>query len=132
MRPCPVVSPYPTSENNTEELEKKHPSLFPACAVTRSMRKGHGTSNNGAPGTELPADVPGFESDIFNERFSLRDFFEGSMVQPFQETEGVLSNSESPITRDKLIDEQRQDTGLKTLIISLMNQNWKSILIDFT
>lgn len=61
MRPSPVVSPHPTSENNTEELEKEHPSLFPACAVTRNKTKGRAISND-VPDKKLPMDVPGFES----------------------------------------------------------------------
>ena len=116
MRPCPVVSPYPTSENNTEDLEKKHPSLFPACAVTRSMSKELSTID-GAPGP----DMLGALSD--NEVFSLRDFFKGSMVQQFKVTEGILSDRESPITRSKLIEEQRQDNGLRRYFENLVSES---------
>nr|XP_027239506.1 uncharacterized protein LOC113830497 [Penaeus vannamei] len=37
--PCPVVSPCPTEENNTVDLEREYPDLFPACAVTRSASR---------------------------------------------------------------------------------------------
>lgn len=111
MRPCPVVSPHSTSQNNTEELEKEHPSLFPAYAVIRSKSKGRAISN-GVPDTELPVDVPDSESEVFKKGFSIRDF---SVGREFQETGGILSTSESPITRSKLIEDQRLDVELKGL-----------------
>nr|XP_027239509.1 uncharacterized protein LOC113830500 [Penaeus vannamei] len=44
--PCPVVSPCPTEENNTVDLEREYPDLFPACAVTRSASRIISASDN--------------------------------------------------------------------------------------
>jgi len=37
--PCPVVSLFPAKENNTVDLEREYPDLFPACAVTHSASR---------------------------------------------------------------------------------------------
>lgn len=55
---------------------------------------------------------------VSKEGFSLRDFFEGSVGREFQETEGILSTSESPITRSKLIEDQWLDIELKVVRVS--------------
>nr|XP_027239380.1 uncharacterized protein LOC113830364 [Penaeus vannamei] len=53
--PCPVVSPCPTEENNTVDLEREYPDLFPACAVTRSAsRRSSPPTKALTAGTALP------------------------------------------------------------------------------
>lgn len=73
-------------------------------------------------------DVPDFESEVFKEGFSLKDFFEGSMGQEFQETEGILSASELPMPRSELIEEQRLDAELKGLFDDLVDI---SVLLEY-
>ncbi|KAJ8364842.1 hypothetical protein SKAU_G00136730 [Synaphobranchus kaupii] len=36
-----VVTPKPTSSGELDDLAKRYPSVFPACAITRAMAKKH-------------------------------------------------------------------------------------------
>ena len=45
--PDPIVTSSPSPSNNTEQLEKEYPHLFPSCVVTRSMAAQQSTPNNG-------------------------------------------------------------------------------------
>ncbi|KAG7166431.1 Transposon Ty3-G Gag-Pol polyprotein-like 1, partial [Homarus americanus] len=60
--PDPIVSPTPSLDNITEQLEKQYPNLFPVCAVTRSMSahdvaSDHAVSNPISDSNDTNADV---------------------------------------------------------------------------
>lgn len=116
IRQCPEISPEHTSDSNTKTLEPEHPSLFPACAITRNRSARNSTLENEA---SLPLNAP--ETNGSLSELSLKDFFNDSVGQGFQEKEGLLSNDKSPITREKLIEEQKQDGRLKRLFNSLVD-----------
>ncbi len=77
MRPYPVVSHHPTGENSTKELELEYLSLFPACAVTRSMSYQNSTSKSDTSASSSALD----SEDNFPGEFSLKDFFDNSLIQ---------------------------------------------------
>ncbi|XP_037802170.1 uncharacterized protein LOC119596887 isoform X2 [Penaeus monodon] len=74
--PCPVVSLFPAKENNTVDLEREYPDLFPACAVTRSAsRRTSPPIEALTTGTTLSDESP---CDVITEEFTLADFFDSS------------------------------------------------------
>lgn len=94
MRPCPLVSHHPSSENNNTELEAEYPSLFPACVVTRSV------SIRCRAGKHLEASAPvnvPYPEAISTKEISLR--LSNPVGQEFRETERIFSNKECPIIR---------------------------------
>ncbi|XP_047476425.1 uncharacterized protein LOC125030432 [Penaeus chinensis] len=112
--PCPVVSPSPTKENNTVDLEREYPDLFPACAVTRSASRmtSHPTKAL-TPGSTLTEESP---SEVITYDFTLADFFNSSakvLSQPASDNPDIVNFKGTPITKEKLIDEQHNDPEFK-------------------
>ena len=118
--PCPVVSPIPTRENNTTELESRYPSLFPACVVTRSMSKKEPDEIEVTPGTIKPEST---SDDIITEDFSLKDFFDDSKSPKLSQNDEIVSNQGLPITRDKLIATQLDDPDLRVLFDNAVDES---------
>ncbi|XP_063600010.1 uncharacterized protein LOC134776228 [Penaeus indicus] len=115
MWPCPVVLPSPTKENNTVDLEREYPDLFPACAVTRSAsRRASHPIKAVTPGNTLTEESP---SEVITEEFTLADFFNSSakvLSQPASDHPDIVNFKATPITKEKLIEEQHNDPDLKT------------------
>jgi len=113
--PCPVVSPCPTEENNTVDLEREYPDLFPACAVTRSAsRRSSPPTKALTAGTALPKESL---NDIFTEDFTLADFFKSSDKDSnisASDNSNIVNFKDMPVTREKLIEEQYKDPELQT------------------
>jgi len=112
--PCPVVSPCPTEENTTVDLEREYPDLFPACAAicSASRRSSPPPSKAHTPGTALPDESP---SDIFTEEFTLADFFNSSAkVLSKSESDSDLKNFKgTPVTKGKIIKDERKGPDLQ-------------------
>ncbi|XP_069980180.1 uncharacterized protein [Penaeus vannamei] len=113
--PCPVVPPCPTEENNTVDLEREYPDLFPACAVTRSAsRRSSPPTKALTAGTALPKESL---NDIFTEDFTLADFFKSSDKDSnisASDNSNIVNFKDMPVTREKLIEEQYKDPELQT------------------
>ena len=111
MWPCPVVTPCPVADNNTQELEQEYPNLFPACAVTRSM-------------TEAAANNTDSDSQDVLTDVSLRDFFDSVCKTTVQaNSDGIIPLKGKPITRDHLISEQRGDSDLQKYFQDLVEES---------
>ncbi|XP_069975925.1 uncharacterized protein [Penaeus vannamei] len=112
--PCPVVSPCPTEENTTVDLEREYPDLSPACAAicSASRRSSPPPSKAHTPGTALPDESP---SDIFTEEFTLADFFNSSAkVLSKSESDSDIKNfKDTPVTKGKIIKDERKGPDLQ-------------------
>ena len=113
LLPCPVVTTSPLRENNTQDLEESFPTLFPACAVTRSKSRANLNSDNEATAGDC----------------ILKDLFEPSPdVTPEKVRLGksdpiVIGLQGPPITKEKLIAEQRADPELKKFYDLLVDKS---------
>ncbi|XP_037797715.1 uncharacterized protein LOC119592892 [Penaeus monodon] len=112
--PCPVVSLFPAKENNTVDLEREYPDLFPACAVTRSAsRRTSPPIEALTTGTTLSDESP---CDVITEEFTLADFFDSSAKVSSKctsDNSDIVNFKGTPVTKEKLIEEQTKDPDLK-------------------
>lgn len=99
--PAPVVNSVPLETNNTQELEEQFPTLFPTCAVTRSM-------------TKLPERGNSPERlDLISDNHTDNDFSLGLL---FDDDRQVVKEVNRIITDiDTLKESQRKDPGLVSL-----------------
>ncbi|XP_037803376.1 uncharacterized protein LOC119597807 [Penaeus monodon] len=112
--PCPVVFLFPAKENNTVDLEREYPDLFPACAVTRSAsRRTSPPIEALTTGTTLSDESP---CDVITEEFTLADFFDSSAKVSSKctsDNSDIVNFKGTPVTKEKLIEEQTKDPDLK-------------------
>ncbi|XP_076055291.1 uncharacterized protein LOC143033689 [Oratosquilla oratoria] len=122
-----MVSSCPSVENNTSQIEKNLPGLFPACAVTRSMsQRESAESSEPVSGRvdDVDPSLPCEESEVDSSQvdlpdIGLREFFEdpsptGKTKSSSDEDSvtALASFSSSPVTRSKLIQLQAEDPEL--------------------
>ena len=115
--PYPIIPAVPLLENNTQELEQNHPDLFPSCAITRSMSKAvSDASENEEKSDPFLPDSSESLYDVLTEEFTLKDFFDHATVNtPIMNSHSdVVTFNNTPITREKLIQEQACDSELET------------------
>ena len=94
--PDPIITPFPSTNNNTKELEDEYPHLFPSCVVTRGMST---QNDNASPCSN--------ESDD-NADLDLTNLFPEN--DQSQESPEEISNL--PIDVDTLKEAQVQDPEL--------------------
>ncbi|XP_069981706.1 uncharacterized protein [Penaeus vannamei] len=127
---CPVVSPCPTEENNAVDLEREYPNLFPACAVTRSAsRRSSPLTKALTFSTALPKESL---IDIFTKDFTLADFFKSSDKDSdisASDNSNIVNFKDTPVTREKLIEEQYKDPELQTFYDRLTDTNDTSKIV---
>lgn len=115
----PIVSEKPIMINDTFDLEMKHPSLFPTCAVTRSMSQKVLDGQTPAEGTEDP---PEYETE------SRASDFVGEVSHLFDDASGKFSTtqidfSSTPITRERLASEQTTDPSCKLFLAQCLEDD---------
>ncbi|KAK4299575.1 hypothetical protein Pmani_028150 [Petrolisthes manimaculis] len=107
--PNPVVCPVPTKDNNnTTEIKKEYPELFPSSVVTRSLVKANGDTN----------DTTISNSSSVSEE--LQDFGINGLFSPERNLgpsgsksgEQIEDNivSKVPVTRDELVKTPKLDS----------------------
>ncbi|XP_076035999.1 uncharacterized protein LOC143021962 [Oratosquilla oratoria] len=129
--PNVMVSSRPTAENNTTQLEKDIPGLFPACAVTRSMSQQTDVPSNesgegGGIDVISPLSCEKSEEDpiqVDPPDLGLGEFFEDSSPtgKPKSNTDEnsvttLTSFGSSPVTRSKLVQLQAEDPELASFL----------------
>ena len=109
--PDPVLSACPTEDNNTLELEAKHPGLFPACAVTRSMNRS----------TENLEPKPS-QGHVITEGETLTELFTEEIGQDSPTAEIIATPGSDVITRERILVEQGQDPFLQKLLAEAVTE----------
>ncbi|XP_076036537.1 uncharacterized protein LOC143022279 [Oratosquilla oratoria] len=127
MLPNAMVSSRPSVVNNTSQLEKDIPGLFPACAVTRSMSQREGAESSELVSgrvDDVDPSLPCEESEVDSSQVDLPDIGLGEFFEdpsPAEKTKSssdedsvtaLASFSSSPVTRSKLIQLQAEDPEL--------------------
>ncbi|XP_076043867.1 uncharacterized protein LOC143026959 [Oratosquilla oratoria] len=127
MLPNAMVSSRPSVENNTSQIEKNIPGLFPACAVTRSMSQRESAESSELVSGRVDDVVPSLpceESEVDSSQVDLHDIGLGEFFEdpsPAVKTRSssdedsvtaLASFSSSPVTRSKLIQLQAEDPEL--------------------
>ena len=112
--PAPIMTAQPLPSNNTSELEKEIPALFPACAVTRSM----------TTAAEPPSLGPPEPFDPIPDNVQIRHLFSPTPtsadgVTPPESCPDIISPPSVDLTdvinRPKLLLEQHNDPEVKKL-----------------
>ncbi|XP_076040903.1 uncharacterized protein LOC143025315 [Oratosquilla oratoria] len=126
-----MVSSRPTAENNTTQLEKDIPGLFPACAVTRSTsQQADVPSNESVEGGGIdvvsPLSSEKSEEDpiqVDPPDLGLGELFKDSLPtdKPKNNTDEnsvttLTSFGSSPVTRSKLVQLQAEDPELASFL----------------
>ncbi|XP_063963929.1 uncharacterized protein LOC135156194 [Lytechinus pictus] len=109
--PCPVVSAIPCESSKTEQLVAEFPTVFPSCAVTRSMAK------------KVESESKSSELDEVNlgDSFFCRlvdDECESNVNEGAGETQSTEEKNKCepmPISKSKLLEEQQKDPQLVSM-----------------
>ncbi|XP_076054461.1 uncharacterized protein LOC143033145 [Oratosquilla oratoria] len=129
--PNVMVSSRPTAENNTTQLEKDIPGLFPACAVTRSMSQQADVPSNESVeggGIDVVSPLSSEKSEEDPIQVDPPDLGLGELFKDSSPTDKPKNNTDensvttltsfgsSPVTRSKLVQLQAEDPELASFL----------------
>ncbi|XP_076061528.1 uncharacterized protein LOC143037281 [Oratosquilla oratoria] len=128
--PNVMVSSRPTAENNTTQLEKDIPGLFPACAVTRSMSQQADVPSNESVeggGIDVVSPLSSEKSEEDPIQVDPPDLGLGELFKDSSPTDKPNNTDEnsvttltsfgsSPVTRSKLVQLQAEDPELASFL----------------